>query len=266
MRLRIIHTTTFSYDVPVSEAYMEMRLSPLDAGGQRCEKQRLSTDPAGEVMGYTDRFGNRVRHFDTLAPHDRLVVSALSEVVTPEGYFEPERELSALDAFDYLQPTAQTPMTDTVSALAFPCRVHGDALATALALMSAVNDALAYAQGITNVRTTAAEALERGRGVCQDFSHVMIAACRSLGLPARYVSGYVFEPKRSAAVASHAWIDVFTDSQGWVSLDPTHHSPQTEHYVRVAVGRDYDDVPPTRGVYKGAGHETMSVDVHVEQV
>jgi transglutaminase-like putative cysteine protease len=265
MKLRITHTTTFGYDEPVSEAYMEMRLKPLDAGGQRCEGFRLLSDPGGEVRGYEDRFGNVVQHFDTLAPHDRLVVRAGSEVTTPEAFVDPQRELSLLDAYDYLQPSAFVPLTPEVRELARGGAVPGDGLATASGIMRVVHRALAYAPGTTTVKTTAAEALAHGRGVCQDFAHLMIAACRSLGLPGRYVSGYVFSPRRGTAAASHAWTDVFVAGHGWASLDPTHDVPQTDHYVRVAVGRDYADVPPTRGVYKGAGKEEMSVDVRVEQ-
>ena len=266
MRLRITHTTTFSYDEPVSEAYMEMRLVPLDAGGQRCESFRLATDPPGEVRAYVDRFGNGVRHFDTLAPHTRLIVSTRSEVLTPEGFMDPARDLSCLDAYDYQEPTAYAPATPRIAALAGACTVPGDGLATARAVMAAVHRALAYTPGATNVKTNADEALARGGGVCQDFAHLMIAACRALRLPARYVSGYVFAPRRGTAAASHAWTDVFVAGEGWVSLDPTHGTAQTDHHVRLAMGRDYADVPPTRGVYKGAGREEMAVDVHVEPV
>ena len=265
MRLRITHTTTFEYDDPVIEAYMEMRLRPLDAGGQRCESFRMVTDPAGEVLVYVDRFGNTVRHFDTIAPHDRLVVSAWSDVSTHDTFLDPEHELSPLDSFDYLNPSAYAPQAEVIGAFARACVVNGDGVATAQAVMKAVYTALSYAPGTTTVKTTAAEALALGRGVCQDFAHLMIACCRSLGLPARYVSGYVFAPRRGSAAASHAWTDVFVPGHGWLSLDPTHDAAQTGSYVRLAVGRDYGDVPPTRGVYKGTGREAMRVDVAVEQ-
>lgn len=265
MRLRIAHKTTFSYDAPVIEAYMEMRLRPLDAGGQRCESFRMVTDPAGEVLGYVDRFGNTVRHFDTIAPHDRLVVSTWSEVSTPAVFVDPERELSPLDRYDCLQPTAYAPLSTEIRDLARGCAAPGDGVAAAGAVMEAVHGALAYVPGSTTVKTTAAEALACGRGVCQDFAHLMIAACRELGLPARYVSGYVLAPSRGDTAASHAWCDVFVAGRGWLALDPTHAAAQSDHYVRVAVGRDYADVPPTRGVFKGAGQETMSVDVRVEE-
>jgi transglutaminase-like putative cysteine protease len=266
VRLRITHTTTFRYDDLVSEAYMEMRLTPLDVGGQRCESFRLTTDPPGEVRSYVDRFGNHIRHFDTLNPHDRLVVSARSDVSTPEAFASPDRELSLLDAFDYLQPTAYAPDSEAVRTFAGAQAVRDDALATALALLQGTHAALAYTPGATTVKTTADEALGAGRGVCQDFAHLMIAGCRVLGLPARYVSGYVFAPRRGTAAASHAWTDVFVAGHGWLSLDPTHGTVQTDHYVRLATGRDYADVPPTRGVYKGAGKEEMAVDVSVERI
>jgi transglutaminase-like putative cysteine protease len=266
MRLRITHTTTFGYDGPVSEAYMEMRLTPLDAGGQRCDAFRLTTDPPAEAGSYRDRFGNQVRSFDALAPHEHLVVTARSEVSTPEAFADPERELSILDGYDYRQPTPYAPVTPEIAAFARACLVPGDARATAEAVCREVHRSLAYAPGTTNVKTTAAEALAAGRGVCQDFAHVMIAALGALDMPARYVSGYVFAPRRSMASASHAWVDVFLPGRGWLSLDPTHDAAQSDHYVRVAVGRDYADVTPTRGVYKGTGRESMSVEVKVAQV
>src|SRR6185369_11315492 len=166
VRLRITHTTTFRYDEPVSEAYMEMRLRPLDAGGQRCESFRLSTDPPGEVRSYVDRFGNGIRHFDTLNPHDRLVVSARSDVATPEVFVAPERELSLLDAFDYLQPTPYAPDSEAVRTFALRQAVQDDAMATAQTMLQAAHEALAYTPGSTTVKTTADEALGAGRGVC----------------------------------------------------------------------------------------------------
>jgi transglutaminase-like putative cysteine protease len=260
MKLRIEHHTRFSYDGPVSEAYAEMRLKPLDADGQRCLSFRLATEPHGEVARYKDRFGNDVRVFDVLNSHESLVVSAYSEVLTPDA-FAPERtDLSPLDEHDYGMATPYTEETPRIAALASAARAP-DPARTALALMEAVRKALTYERGATDVTTTADGALELGRGVCQDYSHVFIAACRSRGLLARYVSGYLFDDGRTAA--SHAWADVLIPGEGWVSLDPTHTSPQTSRYVRVAVGRDYADVPPTRGVYKGSARESLDVVVTV---
>jgi transglutaminase-like putative cysteine protease len=133
--------------------------------------------------------------------------------------------------------------------------------------MHTVADALAYERGATSVQTPASEVVALGRGVCQDFAHVLIAACRAEGILARYVSGYLYDDALAEGHgASHAWVDVHDDRRGWVSLDPTHRREQDDSYVRVAVGRDYADVPPTRGVFKGSTEELLSVRVSVEAI
>ena len=131
--------------------------------------------------------------------------------------------------------------------------------------MEAVAGRLVYERGATDVKTRADEVLELGRGVCQDFAHVLLAACRCAGIPARYVSGYLYDPSlQGANAASHAWVDVFDEERGWIALDPTHAREQTDAYVRVAVGRDYADVPPTRGVFKGGATEALDVRVSLQ--
>ncbi|MBI4468523.1 MAG: efflux RND transporter permease subunit [Acidobacteria bacterium] len=142
------------------------------------------------------------------------------------------------------------------------------AIPITLAMTERVHRALSYERGVTDVKIRADEALHLGRGVCQDYAHVMIAACRIAGLPARYVSGYLNSPRarESRSAASHAWVDVFLSGTGWVSLDPTHNVRQNANYVRVAIGRDYADVPPTRGIYKGNSREQMDVEVSVETI
>ena len=133
--------------------------------------------------------------------------------------------------------------------------------------MQAVHAELVYEPGATDVQTRADEVLALGRGVCQDFAHVLLAACRCIGIPARYVSGYLYDPTLVGDnAASHAWVDVWDETGGWLALDPTHDREQTDAYVRVAVGRDYDDVPPTRGVYTGAANETLSVRVGLQSL
>jgi transglutaminase-like putative cysteine protease len=261
MRLQIEHVSTFTYDHPISEAYTEMRMRPLDAGGQRCLSFSLTPQPREEVRHYLDRFGNGVHHFDVLGSHRQLVVTAASLVLTPEA-FQPEPEaLSQLEAFDYLQGTYYAPLAPALADLAAQHAVPGDPASTARFLMETSHGALIYEKGVTDVQTTADQALRLGRGVCQDFTHVMLAACRSQGLPARYVSGYLYNNGHTAA--SHAWVDVHLPGQGWVSLDPTHNRAQTGQYVRVAIGRDYGDVPPTRGVFKGQAKEKLDVKVTV---
>ena len=266
MHLFIEHTTEFSYDHAISEAYTEMRLRPLDTGGQRCLAFSLSTDPRGDILQYSDIRGNDVRYFDVLLPHDRLVVSAVSEVMTPEALVAERPGLTPLEQFDYLTETPYTLPTTPIAELAAGSARADGPRAQALALMEATHRALKYTPGITNVKTTAAEAMALGQGVCQDFTHLMLAACRSCGLPARYVSGYLHSPGGTGAQATHAWVDVFAEGQGWISLDPTHNCLQAAGHVRVAVGRDYAEIMPTHGIYMGKSKETLAVRVNVRAV
>ena len=260
MRLKIKHTTTFTYDQPISEAYTEMRLKPLDADGQRCVAFRLTTEPQDAVLRYTDPFGNDVRHFDVIQPHQKLMVAAVSDVLTPDTYASDFAALSPLDEFNYLSPTDYAPHADSLAEFSSQNKAVNP-LETALALMHSIHETLVYEKGATDVKTTADQALSLGRGVCQDFSHIMLAACRLQGIPARYVSGYLYNNGHTAA--SHSWVDVLLPERGWISLDPTHDREQTGQYVRVAVGRDYADVPPTRGIFKGNAREKMDVEVTV---
>lgn len=260
MRLRIEHITTFTYDQLISEAYTEMRLKPLDADGQRCQSFSLVTEPQDAVLKYTDHFGNDVHHIDVIQSHQKMVVAATSEVITPDRFSADSSRLSPLDEFNYLSPTMYAPHTPELIDFSGALQ-SDDPLTTAFVIMHALHERLVYEKGATDVKTTADQALLLGRGVCQDFSHIMLAACRTQMLPARYVSGYLYNNGRTAA--SHAWVDVLIPGRGWISLDPTHNQEQTGQYVRVAVGRDYADVPPTRGVFKGNAREKMDVEVSV---
>lgn len=265
MWLSVEHVTRFSYDAPITEAYTELRLKPAHRDGQRCSSFSLHPEPRGvTVAEYVDRFGNTVHHFDVLEQHDRIAVSARSEVWTTPRFVD-TAPLSPLDRFDFLAPSRYVALDDRISELATPFAGRQDPEATAGLLMHAVRAALTYERGTTNVHTTAAEALAEGRGVCQDFSHVMIGACRAAGIPARYVSGYLYDPTHGELGESHAWVDVHTGDAGWLALDPTHDVVQDERYVRVGVGRDYADVPPSRGVYKGTADETLEVAVTIRE-
>jgi transglutaminase-like putative cysteine protease len=266
MFLRVEHITEFGYDAPIAEAYTELRLRPLEGGGQHCSAFRLQTEPFGlRVREYLDHFGNDVHHFDVLESHERLSVSAVSEVMTPAWFTGDRRQPTPLELHDYLSPTDYAPFASAVSELAAGHTTTGSGFDRARELMAAVLGELVYEPGATDVHTSADEVLALGRGVCQDFAHVMLAACRCVGIPARYVSGYLYDPTLAGDnAASHAWVDIWDEGRGWIALDPTHDREQTESYVRVAVGRDYGDVPPTRGVYKGAANETLAVHVGLQ--
>ena len=266
MWLRVEHTTSFSYDAPVAEAYTELRLRPFEGGGQHCSSFRLVTEPPGmRVREYHDHFGNGVHHFDVLESHDRLSVTAVSDVMTPESFANGRHTPTPLELHDYLSATDYAPFAERVWDFTALHSGTGTGARRGLELMEAVRGELAYEPGATDVQTRADEVLALGRGVCQDFAHVLLAACRCVGIPARYVSGYLYDPTlQGANAASHAWVDVFDGERGWVALDPTHAREQTDAYVRVAVGRDYADVPPTRGVFKGGATETLDVQVSLQ--
>ena len=265
MWLGVEHTTVFTYDEPIAEAYTELRLRPQDDGGQRCSSFRLTAEPSDIVVRqFTDPFGNAVDHFDVLEAHDKLTVTATSDVYAPEAYAVTPRPLTLLERHDYLSPTPYVPSLNGRLSEFDGGAVGNAAFERATALMGAIAGALVYERGVTHVRTTADEVISLGRGVCQDFAHVLIASCRSAGIPARYVSGYLYDAEAEAGhAATHAWVDIFDPERGWLSLDPTHNRWQTEAYVRVAVGRDYGDVTPTRGVYRGNATENLDVRVRV---
>jgi transglutaminase-like putative cysteine protease len=266
MWLTVEHITRYGYDGAINEAYTELRLKPLHRDGQRCSSFVLATEPRGATVDeYLDRYGNTVHHFDLLEVHESLSVTVRSEVWTTAAYEAEEPTLSPLDRWDYLAPTRYVDLDDQVIEVAASTRPPGDAVEAAWELMGAVRGAMTYERGTTNVHTTAAEALADGRGVCQDFAHVMIAACRVRGIPARYVSGYLYDTRANGGEGeSHAWVDVHVGDT-WISLDPTHDTAQTERYVRVGVGRDYADVPPSRGVYRGTATETLEVAVTIRE-
>lgn len=265
MWLSVEHITRFSYDAPIAEAYTELRLKPAHRDGQRCSSFSLVPEPRGATLAeYVDRFGNTVHHFDVLEQHERIAVTARSEVWTSPHFAERE-QLSPLDRLDFLAPSRYVALDGRVAELAAAASGLTGTAETAAALMGSVRAAMTYERGTTTVHTTATEALAAGRGVCQDFAHVMIGACRAAGIPARYVSGYLYDPSHGDPGESHAWVDVHAGDAGWLSLDPTHDTVQDEHYVRVGVGRDYADVPPSRGVYKGAADETLEVAVTIRE-
>ena len=269
MWLTVEHVTRFSYDGSINEAYTEIRLKPAHRDGQRCSSFALATEPRGvSVAEYRDRFGNAVHHFDVLESHQTLGVTARSEVWTPETFVDDEAAPSALDRWDLLRASRYVPLEGSLAELAAAVDTSGPTLETAHVLMTAVRGRMKYETGATHVRTLADEALSAGHGVCQDFAHVLIGVCRLYGIPARYVSGYLFDPRASGNgnSASHAWVDIWDPERGWVSLDPTHDREQTDRYVRVGVGRDYADVPPTRGVYKGKANEELEVAVRIKEL
>jgi len=264
MRLHIEHQTIFSYDDAVREAVGEARLRPRDDAGQQLLSFRLTLDPPTPFDTIVDRFGNTVQCYSVLPPHRRLVVTATSLVDTSANALIAAPELTLLELYGFTSVSPYVPFTDDLRAFAREYE-GGEAESTALALMNAIYTNCAYEPGSTDISTTADAVLAGRRGVCQDFAHLLIALSRCLGVPARYVSGYCHDLAQppDAILASHAWAEVFLAGRGWLGLDPTHNRTTGSDYVRVAIGRDYADAAPMRGIYQGSAHEQLAVRVRM---
>jgi transglutaminase-like putative cysteine protease len=266
MKLHIEHETIFTYDEPVREAVGEARLQPCDSAGQHLIDFRLSLDPPTAFDKVADRFGNTVHCYSVLPPHTRLVVTATSVVETGDDPLLPGQELTLLQRRDFTSASQYVPLTDDLRAFARKYTPEAaDTEDLACALMAAIYATCTYQPGSTDISTTADLVLAGRRGVCQDFAHLLIALCRAVGLPARYVSGYLADQELlpSAILASHAWAEVFLERRGWLGLDPTHNRATGSLYIRVATGRDYADAAPVRGVFQGGAREQLAVRVRI---
>ncbi len=274
MRWAIRHRTAFIYAGPVQDSVNEVRLRPVNNEQQMVESFRLTVKPSAPVDHFLDFYGNCVHHFDVFEAHDTLEVETESVVVTQWGARLPEdarpapldglREAAGGEAcFDFVQASRFTDISPATWRLAVDATEgQTDVWQSALAMTRFVHNLLEYEPRSTNVHTPMREALAQRRGVCQDFAHVMIGLCRALQIPARYVSGYLASQNASA---SHAWTEVYIPTVGWRGLDPTHNCQPDETYVKIGVGRDYNDVPPVRGTYRGTRSRRMEVDVQISQ-
>jgi len=262
MLLNIRHETCYDYEEPVSYSIQTLRLTPRADPGQRVLNWRVQSP--GERLQQVDPFGNVTQLLTFETPHRemRIVVEGTAEVDDAAAVML--QEPGSLSPLAYLAPT---PLTRPDAALRKLAERHlGRHPPSARALMdlvAGIRAAVTYEPGITDVTHSAAEALDLGVGVCQDQAHVLVACCRAAGVPARYVSGY-FHGGDSGEVASHAWSDVWLGAdQGWLSLDVTHAEQAGTRHCRLAVGRDYLDAAPVRGVRRGGGKESMTVTVRV---
>ena len=264
-RIRILHSTVFTYSEPITETVMEVRLRPADGLGQRCLDFQLEVTPDSRLRNYQDGFGNWVHHFNHLPSHDRVAVISRSLVETGGAAGRPEEPEFADDLLLFRPPIAESADLHRFARRFGPVD-PGSASRAAAALDSAataLREGFEYNSAATDVRTSVDEVLRLRAGVCQDFAHLLVGVARSLGIPARYVSGYVQEGDLPRLGASHAWMEAWLPGAGWCGWDATHPLRASDRHVRVAVGRDYRDAAPTRGVYVGAGRGTMEVTVEV---
>jgi transglutaminase-like putative cysteine protease len=268
MKLEIVHSTRYRYSGPIAETVMEVRLRPMDGNGQRCLDFRLELTHGIKPKSYVDGFGNHVHYFNLVRPHAGLSVVSHSTVETglgPDG--DPGEEL----VLDFLR--FRSPVKDVEGIRALAAR-HAIAEPTSAAEVERALDALtttisqefAYDRTVTNVYSAVDDVLTLRAGVCQDFAHLFIAAARAMGVPARYVSGYIHFPGERESSASHAWAEAWVPGRGWIGFDATHPVRTTPHHVRLAVGRDYTDAAPTRGVYVGSATSAMSISVKTREI
>jgi transglutaminase-like putative cysteine protease len=278
----IRHVTRFRYSAPVRESVMELRMQPRSEGPQTLRSFQINTTPRSQLYAYTDHFGNAVYHFNVLKSHEelRIEAQAMIEIARvlplPEAtdMLEWERYNSynlTDEHFDLLEPSKFAFVSPTLAAFLRETSLEkpgADPFSALKRLNTAIHDSFEYEVGVTQVHSPIDHALEGRRGVCQDFTHIMIAVARHWGIPARYISGYLYHrpqsTDRSGADATHAWMEAWLPSLGWVGFDPTNNIPAGERHIRAAAGRDYADVPPARGTYKGGAESELAIAVSVE--
>lgn len=264
MRLAIVHRTAYAYSRTAHATIQSLRLTPREEPHQHVLHWRVSAP--GSLVGARDAHGNLAHTLSHHVLHDEFVIEARGEVeIAPlfEGRL-PDEGGRGLPPLAYLAATPLTRAGPRVRELA-AAGIHERSPAGLLAWAHAVAAAVVYAPGHTHVRTTAEEALALGRGVCQDHAQVFVAGCRAAGIPARYVSGYYY-PGPDQDAESHAWADAWIEGLGWVSYDVTHQRYASDALCRLAVGRDYDDAAPVRGVRLGGGEESMEVRVNIRAI
>jgi len=293
VRVEIVHTTRLTYDADVVEGVMDVRLGPLSDVDQRWERYDLRVSPSGSVRRYRDGFDNWA-HLITLARphrHVEIISGGCVSTLLSDPFRLPDRAPAPLgpsELADYLTPSELVPSTPALAALAErhrPARPE-DTFDAVRELMAFVYNDFEYQKDVTSVSTTVDEVLAHRTGVCQDFAHVLLGLCRALGIPARYVSGYIVASRQSqsqtlgtmtqsqgfdtgpsrGAGASHAWIEAFAPTHGWRGFDPTNNLLASEHHVKMAIGRDYADVPPTRGTFRGVAEEHLTVEVDARAI
>ncbi|MGI9125215.1 MAG: transglutaminase family protein [Mycobacterium sp.] len=276
-RMRVVHATGYAYKAPVAASYNEARITPRSDARQNVIVNRVETAPATRLYRYFDYWGTAVTAFDLHAPHIELEVTSSSVVETdkPEPHtatatWEDLGSYAVLDRFhEVLTPTAYTPQNKRTDRIARQIAKGHDPHNAVLAAVEWVRNELQYVPGTTGVHSSGLDALQEGKGVCQDFAHLSLILLRAMGIPARYVSGYL-HPNAEAGIGesvegeSHAWIQAWTG--GWWTYDPTNDAEINEQYFSVGSGRSYADVTPLKGIYLGQGSSDLDVVVEMTRL
>jgi transglutaminase-like putative cysteine protease len=275
-RMRVVHSTGYAYKSPVTASFNEARLTPRSDSRQNVILNRIETVPATRSYRYVDYWGTAVTSFDLYAPHTELEVTSSSVVETDRGEmpkkvsWEDLDSEAVIDRYDeMLSPTDYVPASRRIQAVGRRIAKYNEPADAVLAAAQWAHSELEYVPGTTGVHSSGLDAHREGKGVCQDYAHLTLILLRGMGIPARYVSGYL-HPNREAAVGetidgqSHAWIQAWTG--GWWNYDPTNDSDINEQYISVGVGRDYSDVSPLKGIYSGEGSTDLDVVVEISRL
>jgi transglutaminase-like putative cysteine protease len=277
----IRHLTRFRYSRAVSESIMETRMHPRSDSSQHCLAFSLSVSPRCRVFSYRDHHGNNVQHFDIPGDHNQLVIIAESLVeqqsqieipsfLAPEAWGALDQLIDSGDYGEMLLPSTFAQFSPALLELAAKLDItrRDDPLMVVHELNRRLYEYFDYVPRSTHVDSPIDLAIESHQGVCQDFAHTMIALLRHAGIPARYVSGYLYrgegDDDRSTPEATHAWVEVLLPYLNWVGFDPTNDLIAHNRHIRTAVGRDYSDVPPTHGIFRGKTESELYVAVQVE--
>jgi len=268
MRIRISHATTYHYDTPPTDVIQVLRLTPRNHETQYVVNWRVDLSDDCLVHQHEDAFGNITHSFTAKGPFSELSIAVEGEVDTQESYSVVRGAVERFPPGLFLRETALTQPDAAIIDFADSVRANtgSDALPLLHGLMTALNREITFDTDPTHSATTAAEAFVLRRGVCQDLTHIFIAAARQLGIPARYVGGHFYRTDGvTAQEAGHAWAEAYVENLGWVGFDPTNGIGTTEAHVRVAIGLDYLGAAPVRGTRFGGSGETLTVAVHVDQ-
>lgn len=277
MLLTIEHLTEYHYSEPAYDSFNELHLQPADDYRQTLVSFDLELHPDTPLRSHVDYFGNSTHHFHLANTHTSLSVKALSRVSTymiplPQPTYASVLPELRHRFFEYLAPTQRVPLNqDWLEPFNVRPLLPDDEIVSYLDYLTRhLKDTLVYQPASTDVNTTLVDFAKTRTGVCQDYAHAMLAICREEGIPARYVSGYVHSNPQGdetliGGEGSHAWIETFLPGSGWVGYDPTNGCLINEAHVKIGVGRDYDDVPPFRGLRRGGGQGSLEVSVRVRR-
>ncbi len=289
MRYKIRHITEYKYQEPVSVCHNRLCLVPISRQDQQCLSFDVKIQPQpDEITRRVDFFGNDLHFFSTYKEHDHLEVISTSEVILgprinaakaatlPIRWQEVKQSANTLIDYEvvaYTLPSQHIPSSEMVMHFFEDCFPEGATLwSVCNRVMNKIHKSIEFKPGFTTINTPVDYVLKAKKGVCQDFAHLMITCFRNMGLPAQYVSGYIEtfpapgKEKLTGSDASHAWVSVYFPSIGWVEFDPTNNLTPVDGHVTIAVGRDYQDVAPIKGIIFSSGNQTLDVRVDVERI